>query len=576
MSLTHFTLRIGESSIPKAPFDLWIAKDASRLSDRLCAYLSLRATLTTGQDPSGKICKDTLRGWARNVFFIAVYNVLGAGSEGHQRNKTALYGVLPDRSDSLASHLKRFVNSYTTANGLPRHRKPVEFYGRLEAALLLDGIDRRLLEKANGGARDVQLKFVIQMTSRLCIRPVSVTTTAVGQALLQHDATIQQTEIGFYDITLLILTDKGFSQATNKSPARYQTLEAVQRLEDLRFDTATTLIPLLIIRLDLYELDPYTRQSRYYDDIEQFISSRSSTFHVKESGLALLRQAATSAKMGKEALGDGSLTAASLYKMLMDLGQEVGLARCFVYCFRHGHGDRMRVAGGIEMAKDGLNHDLDDDVTRTSYSNASDDVRSSNLLLLDFADPNDPLKRRLEASRYFKREQMGRAVQAVVRSKLGASLMPTKQDPAVRAAYDEAIKDEKRMVERLAHLARLEARMNDGEELHAEHLKAKHDVQARRVQVRINCHGAALKQWKRDLPSRPICSTEQQDEAYSLLLDMMKAPPRLAEPNHKAYHAIAQSWKVAPADQSFNLDGMRLGTDEDACAEEDGSPTASN
>ncbi|TKY84836.1 hypothetical protein EX895_005916 [Sporisorium graminicola] len=380
-----------------------------QLFKRITHFLTWCLENTPGKFGEQYVNVLTFRAWVSNMVSLVI-------SELRQLDRSLgvlISGWTQRGQDGLYTRLYSWARS--TADSLQLRRKPKRrpSYGKFEASLLITHI----LENADSAHRwesTLQKVTLVQFMLNTGLRPGEFCKPDRYPDFLRLcDIEVRRdiTSDARYEwhIVLHVENWKGGRDPLDLRDVQNITLHPSKHTQNLQFELATTLIPVLIHRGALEEQDAHGN-STMIESLEQFLRSKSMIFRGVGTRPLFCKTKNNSFQQ------EQPLEVALLLGQLGDLYTKVGLGGGGSYHFRYHKGDKIRILYGAAAQSEVLHHKTygtHADVGYVHYS-AGMDVHPVNCVLLDESlTPDEEAK--LQRAGFYFRQQMSDAMVAVVR-----------------------------------------------------------------------------------------------------------------------------------------------------------------
>lgn len=409
--LDHLYAKFVRPSDPTFPPVLWDVPTPRKLTEALTRFLLYKLKHTRGHHSSGLVRVKSFRDWARRVCFISAYNIIGFGGKGKNRPASVLRGELIDRSDSQwQAVVVRFVESTAVKYGLPTKRAKGSFWGPSELALVVRGVESKMLTYPASAESFLQVKVAGQLGLTCGVRTGAMAYSGPKHSgserrfLMEDKVSFIQTERGHYAMEVEFVVLKGLSKAGQDESEFTPRLPPVTKVGNLQVEAQSSIIPLLVYRRSLYEVVNGARN--VFSSIDEFLESESQHFFVLERDLPLLRKMLR--KGGTHS--NEALSANSLNDKHHAIATFIRLPRSRLYNYRKYHGAVTRAAFGPDGQRVVLNHRVTGDVGRTHYSRGVGDLPAAQTVL----DENPTAEARIRDAGLREREKDSPAVRAML------------------------------------------------------------------------------------------------------------------------------------------------------------------
>lgn len=409
--LDYFYQKYCLPSMPGYPPVMWDVPHPSHLTNVLTRYLLFKLNNTRGHHPSGKVRVKSFCDWARRLVFIAAYNIIGFGGRGKNRPYSVLRGEMIDKSDSQwQAVVVRFVQSTAVKYNLPTKRHKGMFWGPSELALMVRGIESKMLSLPGSAESFLQVKVAAQLALSCGVRTGSmaysgrVHSGATNRFLMEDKVSFVQCEPGHYAMDIEFVVLKGLSKAGKDEDQFTPRLPPVTRISNLPLEAQSSIIPLLTLRRSLYHV--VNGRNHVFTSIDEFLECRSMHFFVLPRDMPLIRKMMR--KGGTHSIAP--LTANSLNDKHKHIAHSLRLPRPRIYNYRKYHGSVIRATHGSEGQRVALNHKVQGDVGRTHYSRGVGDMPTAKTVL----DENPDVESKFKDAGLRDREKDSPAVRAML------------------------------------------------------------------------------------------------------------------------------------------------------------------
>ncbi|CBQ68075.1 hypothetical protein sr11941 [Sporisorium reilianum SRZ2] len=413
--------------IESQPSDPWVdltcdGTGVDELLHRFQGFLSFMLDKTPGRGEDQKVAADTFKRWSTNLVLVSLRQLQGWSDEGE---------------GGISARLASWVNSTANLEGHRRFHKPTVAYGKFEASLCIGHILAHADSPPLRFAAELQKVSIIQWCLNTGERPGDCTLRErsgyqdfikLRDVVIRRDLSSSSTWSWYVEVSLHSF--KGNRGATKVAHSQVATCEATKFSQNLQFEMATTLIPLLIWRKRLVSYDALGNAT-LISSVTDFLQSKQCIFRgLGDDPLFLAMTGGGGSFKGAGLELGRPLTTNGLVRALRNCYTAVGLPGSGAYHFRFEKGDKIRILFGPQAQAEALHHRPEGRVGYLHYSSGLQNLPVSRVML----EETDDERKKLEQAGYYRRKLSSHAMISVIRTlaaqKAGVKLVQPQVDAA--------------------------------------------------------------------------------------------------------------------------------------------------